>query len=89
MGQVSNRSDPAYQLFVGNLSPQLTEDELRAMFAPFGTIGSIHLPKGVSTGLPLGFAFVVMNDEQAATRAVTGLNGVEVNGRALRVRLRF
>jgi RNA recognition motif-containing protein len=83
------RIHAAYRLFVGNLSPQIQEEQLRAMLARFGAVTNVHVVMAISTGKPLGFAFVEMDDEQAAARAIAGLNGTPVDGRCLKVRIGF
>jgi len=72
-------------LFVGNMSFQTTEADLRALFEPFGPIARIHVVNDRETGQPRGFAFVEMANDDDAAKAMTGLNGKEVSGRALRV----
>ena len=72
-------------LFIGNLSFQTTESELRALFEPFGPITRVHIAMDRETGRARGFAFVEMADDSGAANAVTALNGKEVGGRALRV----
>ena len=72
-------------LFVGNLSFQTTESDLRALFEPFGQISRIHIVTDRETGQPRGFAFVEMAKDDDAAKAMTALNGKEVAGRALRV----
>ena len=72
-------------LFVGNMSFQTTEDELRAIFEPYGEATRIQIMTDRDTGRSRGFGFVeLVNDEEAA-KAITALNGKEVNGRALNV----
>ena len=72
-------------LFVGNMSFQTTEADLRALFEPFGQIARIHIVTDRETGQPRGFAFVEMTKDEDAAKAMTALNGKEVSGRALRV----
>lgn len=72
-------------LFVGNLSFQTTESELRALFEPFGQISRIHIATDRETGRSRGFAFVDMVNDEEATRAMTSINGKEVAGRPLKV----
>ena len=72
-------------LFVGNMSFQTTEADLRALFEPFGPIVRIHVVNDRETGQPRGFAFVEMANDDDAAKAMSGLNGKEVSGRALRV----
>ena len=72
-------------LFVGNLSFQTTEGDLRTMFAAFGQVSRVHIATDRETGQARGFAFVEMANDAEATKAMTDLNGKEVAGRALRV----
>jgi len=72
-------------LFVGNLSFQTTESELRALFEPFGKLGRIHVPTDRENGRPRGFAFVEMMNDDAAKQAIAGLDGRVVSGRNIKV----
>ena len=71
-------------IYVGNLPFTATEDEVRALFEPFGEVQSVKLVNDRETGRPRGFGFVEM-DENNAEEAITELNGREMNGRALRI----
>ena len=72
-------------LFVGNMSFQTTESDLRALIEPFGQITRIHIAKDRETGRARGFAFVEMPNDEEAARAITALDGKEVGGRNLKV----
>lgn len=72
------------KIYVGNLSRQITEDGLTALFAPFGAVQSVSIVRDRYTNEPRGFAFVEMNDDHAAT-AIAGLKDKEFDGRALTV----
>jgi cold-inducible RNA-binding protein len=72
-------------LFVGNLSFQTTETELRTLFEPFGQISRVHIATDRDTGRSRGFAFVDMVNDEEAARAMTALNGKELSGRQLKV----
>jgi RNA recognition motif-containing protein len=72
------------KLFVGNLPFSATEDSVRALFAPHGTIESLALINDRETGRPRGFGFIEMSNADA-TRAMSALNGVDFEGRALKV----
>ena len=72
-------------LFVGNMSFQTTEGELRAMFEPFGEITRVSVITDRDTGQARGFAFVEMTNDAEAVKAIAELNGKEVDGRALNV----
>ena len=72
-------------LFVGNMSFQTTESELRALFEPFGQITRVHIAMDRVTGRARGFAFVEMANDEEAAKAIAGLDGKEVGGRNLKV----
>lgn len=72
-------------LFVGNMSFQTTESELRSLFEPFGQITRVHIAMDRETGRARGFAFVEMTNDDEAAKAIAGLDGKEVNGRNLKV----
>ena len=72
-------------IYVGNLSHDLTEDELREAFAAFGTVDKVSIIKDKFTGDPRGFGFVEMPDKDEATKAIAELNNQDLNGRALNV----
>jgi len=73
------------RVYVGNLSYETTQDELRTMFGEHGEVTDLHLPTDRETGRPRGFAFVEMNDDTQAQAAIDALNGKEVGGRELTV----
>ena len=72
-------------LFVGNMSFQTTEAELRGMFEPFGQITRVHIAMDRETGRARGFAFVEMPNDAEAAQAIAGLDGKAVGGRNLKV----
>lgn len=72
-------------LFVGNMTFQTTETDLRALFEPFGQVTRIHVAKDRETGRARGFAFVEMPNDEEAGRAMAALDGKEVDGRNLKV----
>jgi len=72
-------------LFVGNMSFQTTEDELRTAFEPFGAIERVSVVTDRDSGLPRGFAFVEMTNDEEAAKAIEALNGKEFGGRAWNV----
>jgi cold-inducible RNA-binding protein len=72
-------------LFVGNMSFQTTEADLRALFEPFGQITRIHIAMDRETGRARGFAFIEMPNDAEAAQAISGLDGKEVGGRNLKV----
>ena len=72
-------------LFVGNMSFQTTESDLRALFEPFGQITRVHMATDRETGRARGFAFVEMANDEEAAKAIAALDGKEVGGRNLKV----
>jgi len=72
-------------LFVGNMSFQTSEGELRELFAPFGQVTRVHMAMDRETGRARGFAFVEMPNDAEAAAAMTALDGKEVGGRNLKV----
>jgi RNA recognition motif-containing protein len=72
-------------LFVGNMSFQTTESELTELFQGFGQVTRVHVAMDRETGRARGFAFVEMPNDEEAAKAIAGLNGKEVGGRALKV----
>ena len=75
----------AAKLYVGNLAYSVTDADLEKMFAPFGTVQSAQIIMDRDTGRSKGFGFVEMGSSNEATAAINGLNGKEVDGRALTV----
>jgi len=72
------------KLFVGNLPFTATEDSLRALFAPHGTVETIALITDRDTGRPRGFGFIEMANADAS-RAMQALDGKDFEGRTLKV----
>ena len=72
-------------LFVGNMSFQTTESELRSIFEPFGELTRVNVVTDRDTGRARGFGFVEMTNDEEAAKAIAALNGKEVGGRALNV----
>jgi cold-inducible RNA-binding protein len=72
-------------IFVGNLDFGATEDSVRSLFEPYGTVERVNLITDRDTGRSRGFAFVEMPDSDSAQRAIAALNGSNVGGRALNV----
>jgi len=70
-------------LYVGNLSRQVTEDDLRQAFEAHGEVSSVALIKDKFSGEPRGFAFVEMPAKAQALAAMQALNGYELMGRSL------
>jgi RNA recognition motif-containing protein len=72
-------------IYVGNLSREVAEEELREAFKAFGQVTSVSIVKDRYGGQPRGFAFVDMPAKAEAQAAITGLNGKELKGRRLAV----
>jgi RNA recognition motif-containing protein len=72
-------------IFVGNVSWTMTEDELRHLFSAYGTVARVQMMTDRETGRSRGFGFVEMPDATAAQAAIDGLNGTSVGGRPLTV----
>jgi cold-inducible RNA-binding protein len=72
-------------IYVGNLSYDATEDQVRSMFEQYGPVDRVSIVTDRDTGQPRGFAFVEMSDDEAATKAMDGLNGTNLSGRNLTV----
>jgi len=73
------------KLFVGNLSFNTTETQLREAFSAHGVVAEVNLMMDRETGRPRGFGFVTMNTPEEAQAAIAGLNGKSVDGRDLTV----
>lgn len=72
-------------IFVGNLSFGATEDSVRALFEPYGTIERVNIITDRDTGQSRGFGFVEMSGNAEAQRAIQELDGREFEGRPLKV----
>jgi RNA recognition motif-containing protein len=70
-------------IYVGNLSWSMTDDDLSNLFSQYGTVSSAKILKEKNTGRSKGFGFVEMEDEEAAKTAIATLNESEVQGRKL------
>ncbi len=72
-------------IYVGNLTPDTTEDELRQAFESFGEIASVKIIRDGATGESRGFGFIEMQSEDQAKAAIDQMNGKELKGNALHV----
>lgn len=72
-------------VYIGNLSYDVTEDDLREVFTEYGTVKKITIPKDRETGRVRGFGFVEMETEAEESTAIETLNGAEWMGRDLKV----
>jgi len=73
------------KLYVGNLSFDVTEHDLRDMLSQHGPVNEINVVMDKMTGRARGFAFVTMNSQEGANAAILALNGKDWKGRALTV----
>src|SRR5512137_1978781 len=73
------------KLFVGNLSFNLTENDLQDAFAAHGTVTEANLMVDRASGRPRGFAFVTMSTPEEAQKAIEAMNGAALDGRNLTV----
>ncbi|BAZ90066.1 RNP-1 like RNA-binding protein [Raphidiopsis curvata NIES-932] len=72
-------------VYVGNLSYEVTQDALTAVFSEYGAVKRVQIPTDRETGRVRGFAFVEMNSEAEETAAIEALDGAEWMGRDLKV----
>jgi cold-inducible RNA-binding protein len=71
------------KIYVGNLSYEVTEDELAAEFGTYGRVESVAIPSDKFSGRPRGFAFVEMPTKTEAEAAIAGLNGKTLKERTI------
>lgn len=72
-------------IYIGNLSFQVDEQDIRDVFAEYGKVSRVSLPMDRETGKKRGFAFVDMENETEEDAAIEGLDGAEWMGRELKV----
>ena len=72
-------------IYVGNLSYEVTQADLKEVFADYGSVTRVHVPTDRETGRPRGFAFVEMDTEAEESKAIDTLDGAEWMGRSLKV----
>ena len=72
-------------IFVGNLSFNTSEDELRQLFEPFGQVDRVSILTDRETGRSRGFGFVEMSNSEEGDKAIAGLNGSQFGGRTINV----
>jgi cold-inducible RNA-binding protein len=73
------------KLYVGNLANDMTEEQLNALFSEAGAVSSAKIITDRHTGQPRGFAFVEMETKLAGQKAISMLNGKNIDGRTLAV----
>jgi RNA recognition motif-containing protein len=72
-------------IYVGNISYETTEDDLKNAFSEYGEVASASIIKDRMTGRSKGFGFVEMPSDEDAKKAIDGMNGKEIGGRPLKV----
>lgn len=87
-GATPGGNDDGVTLFVYNIGPDSDEDELRAIFEPYGQVVKCNVVRKTPGGETKGFGFVTLKDRSQANSAISGLNGSMRNGRALQVSLK-
>ena len=80
-----NEKGASMNIYVGNLSYQATEDELRGAFEQFGEVSSASIINDRDTGQSKGFGFVEMPTQSEGEEAIKQLNGSELGGRNIKV----
>lgn len=73
------------KLYVGNLPFKMAEQDMKALFEPYGELGEVVIIKDRFSGRSKGFGFVTVNDDEKAKQAIADLNGKDFEGRALTV----
>ena len=84
---VEGREKNAVKVFVGNLDFKITNEELAALFAPYGTVIGVNLRTERNTGRPRGFGFVTFEEQSEASAAVSAMSGRTHRERVLTVNL--
>jgi cold-inducible RNA-binding protein len=72
-------------IFVGNLDFKTSEEDLRKLFEPYGSVDRVTILTDRDTGRSRGFAFVEMTSGEEGNKAIAALNGTELSGRALNI----
>ncbi len=75
------------RLYIGNMSHETTEQDLRTMFSEAGTVESVDVIMDRQTGKPKGFAFVTMNSQAEAEKAISMFDAKDMNARTLKVNI--
>ena len=81
------RLDEEAKLSLGNLHPNITEKQIRAIFSPFGKIVRIRIERDQVTGASKEFGFIIFKSLDPSRREMEALNGFNIGGRALKVQL--
>eukprot|EP00594_Rhizosolenia_setigera_P004590 CAMPEP_0178953920 /NCGR_PEP_ID=MMETSP0789-20121207/8693_1 /TAXON_ID=3005 /ORGANISM="Rhizosolenia setigera, Strain CCMP 1694" /LENGTH=368 /DNA_ID=CAMNT_0020635245 /DNA_START=117 /DNA_END=1223 /DNA_ORIENTATION=+ len=86
--EASTEPEPAsdeFKIFIGNISYETTEENIRELFEEFGEIDSLNVPLDRESGLARGFAFVQMSSKEDGLKAIEALDKIQNNGRTIRV----
>jgi cold-inducible RNA-binding protein len=81
----NHKGNPMKNIFVGNLSFGSTEQDIRSLFEAYGKVDRVSIVTDRDSGQPRGFGFVEMPNDGEGEKAIAGINGHEVGGRALNV----
>ena len=73
------------KVYVGNLSYSLTEEKLKELFSEYGEVSEVVIVKDKYSGRSKGFGFITFADDESAKKAISEMNGKEVEGRELKV----
>jgi RNA recognition motif-containing protein len=76
-----------FRLYVANLSPETTQQDLQTMFSEAGAVTLVEVVMDPKSGRSRGFAFITMPSQEEAEKAVEMFNGKDMNGRILRVNI--
>jgi RNA recognition motif-containing protein len=82
---IGKKKESKMNIYVGNLSPETTEDDLRQAFEPFGQVETVTIVKDRFSGESRGFGFVEIPSRDEAQTAIEEMNGKELQGRAINV----
>ncbi len=72
-------------IYVGNLAPDVTEDDLKHAFEPYGQVATVSIVKDKFSGEPRGFGFIEMPSKAEASQAINSLNYKELKGQLMKV----
>jgi RNA recognition motif-containing protein len=72
-------------IYIGNISYGMTPEEIKAVFTPYGNVLSVKIIADKQTGRSKGYAFVEMENDEEAQKAIKALNETEVKGRNVKV----
>merc|ERR1712117_600135 len=85
---ISKFGRKSMSIYVGNLSYDVTQDDLSEVFAEYGTVKRVQLPTDRETGRPRGFGFVEVSSENEEQKAIEALDGAEWMGRDIKAKPR-